>query len=240
MSVRLTPAPSASSNKGKARSVQHGFLWVGIIAPVLFAAVFTIDGLLKSGYSASDEAISYLDLGTSGWIQRANFILFGLLLLVFLVGYVRRMRPIFGQIRLTIASIFFVISDLGWMMAGFCVPNPYLAPQVPWPGVLHQISVIVAFLPFAIACFILGVKSIRTRGWRIYGGYSLIFSLPLVIFSFGTITYLMNQNMFGNVNSPGSGTMQRVGLLVGPLAWYAISALLVMLRTNRKVEIERI
>jgi uncharacterized membrane protein len=97
-------------------------------------------------------------------------------------------------------------------------------------------AVIIAFLPFAIACFILGAKSIRTRGWRIYGGYSLIFVLPLVIFSLGTIAYLINQNAFGNVNSPGSGTMNRIGLLVGPLAWYVISALLAMLRANQKVE----
>ena len=234
MSVRVTP--SVSTSREKANSAQRWLLWAGILAPVLFAFVFTIDGLLTHGYSAADEAISYLDLGTNGWIQRANFILFGLLLLAFLLGYVPRMRPILGQAWLTAASIFFVLSGLGWIMAGLFVPNPYLAPQVPWPGVLHQLSVIVAFLPFAIACFILGVKSVRTHRWRIYGVYSLIFVLPLVVFSLGTIAYLINQNTFGNVNSPGSGTMNRVGLLVGPLAWYVISALLAMLHANQKVK----
>ena len=46
--------------------------------------------------------------------------------------------------------------------------------------------------------------------------------------------YLINQNAFRNVNSPGSGTMNWIGLLVGPLAWYVISALLAMLRANPK------
>lgn len=212
MSVRAMSTKSGTQNQDWQST--RLFLWAGIIAPILFTVVFTLDGFLQPGYSASDEAISYLDLGTNGWIQRANFIVLGLLLLVFLVGYVRAMRPILGQTLLMVASIFFVLSDVGWIMAGLFIPNPYLAPQVPWPGILHQFSVIVAFLPFAIACLILGVKSIRTRGWRIYGIYSLIFVLPLVFFSFGTIAYLINQNAFGNVNSPGSGTMNRIGLLV--------------------------
>jgi len=85
---------------------------------------------------------------------------------------------------LSMASIFFVLSDLGWIIAGLFAPNPYLASQVPWPGILHQFSVIVAFHPFAIVFFILGVKSIRTHGWCIYRIYSLIFVLPLVILTF--------------------------------------------------------
>ena len=53
-----------------------------------------------------------------------------------------------------------------------------------------------------------------------------------MFFSFGTIAYLINQSTFGNVNSPGSGAMNRIGLLVGPLAWYVISALLALFRAN--------
>src|SRR5438105_11886442 len=63
------------------------YLWAGIIAPILFATVFTIDGALTPGYSAYNEAISYLDLGTYGWIQLANFIVFGVLLMASTVGY---------------------------------------------------------------------------------------------------------------------------------------------------------
>lgn len=217
MSVRVTL--SVFSSREKANSTQRWLLWAEIITPFLFAAAFTIDGLLTPGYSAADEAVSYLDLGIHGWIQRANFILFGLLLFAFLPGYISRVRPSLGQVWLTAASIFFVLSSLGWIMVGLFVPNPFLAPQVRWPGALHQLSVIVAFLLFATACFIPGVKSVRIHRWRIYGVYRLILVLPQVIFSPGTIAYLFNQNTFGNVNSPGNRTMNRVGLLVGPRAW---------------------
>jgi Protein of unknown function (DUF998) len=122
-------------------------LWVGIIAPILFATVFTIDGALTPGYSAYNEAISYLDLGTYGWIQRANFIVFGLLLMAFTVGYVKHMRSILeGRWLYTIASLF-VLSDLGWIMGGLFVPNPYLAPQNSGHALLHQVASIIVFLP---------------------------------------------------------------------------------------------
>jgi hypothetical membrane protein len=211
-------------------------LLLGVIAPVLFALVFLLDGAVTAGYSAADEAISYLDLGPHGWLQRANFILFGVLLLVFLAAFTSAMRPLFGATRLRLAIPFFVLSDFGWVTAGLFVPNPYLAPQVPWPGILHQFAVIVAFLPFAFASVILGTKAIQVRGWRVYGVYSILFALPLVVFSVGTIAYLVNQNTFGNVNSPGSGTMNRVALIVGPLAWYAISALLALRYTARSIQ----
>src|SRR5947209_9179575 len=89
----------------------HLCLWTGIISPILFAIVFMIDGFLKPGYSAYSEAISYLEVGTNGWIQQVNFILFGLLLSAFLVGYVRCMRPILGQRWLYAASAFLALSD---------------------------------------------------------------------------------------------------------------------------------
>ncbi|MGZ3611645.1 MAG: hypothetical protein ACXWOL_08925 [Ktedonobacteraceae bacterium] len=41
-----------------------------------------------------------------------------------------------------------------------------------------------------------------------------------------------------NVNSPGRGTMNRIGLLIGLLAWYVISARLALYRANpRKIEL---
>src|SRR5947209_16644746 len=99
----------------------HLCLWTGIISPILFAIVFMIDGFLKPGYSAYSEAISYLEVGTNGWIQRADFLLLGLLLLAFLVGYISRMRPILGAGWLYAASAFLLLSDLGCIMACFFI-----------------------------------------------------------------------------------------------------------------------
>lgn len=55
----------------------------GIIGPVLFVGVFTLAGFFQKDYSALKMHISALSLGPQGWIQRTNFMLFGLLLFVF-------------------------------------------------------------------------------------------------------------------------------------------------------------
>jgi len=231
MPVRVTP--SASTSREKVQSAQHLLLWAGIIAPILFAIVFMIDGFLKPGYSAYSEAISYLEVGTNGWIQRANFLLFGLLLLAFLVGYISRMRPILGPSWLYTASTFLLLSDLGWIMACFFIPNTYLAPQFIWPWMLHQIAASTVFIPFALACIVLGAKFVRTHRWRAYGVYSLIFGLVSLIYPIGIVAYLINPTAFGNVNSPNDGLINRIVLLLGPIAWYVITAALALLRADR-------
>jgi Protein of unknown function (DUF998) len=231
MSVRVTP--SASTAREKAPKAQQLLLCAGIIAPILFAIVFMIDGFLKPGYSAYSEAISYLEVGSNGWIQRANFLLIGLLLIAFLVGYISRMLPILGPGWLFAASTFLLLSDLGWIMACFFIPNTYLAPQFTWPWVLHQLAASTVFIPFALACIVLGAKFVGTRGWRAYGVYSLIFGLVSLIYPIGIVAYLFNPTAFGNVNSPNDGLINRIVLLLGPLAWYVITAVLALQHTDR-------
>ncbi len=174
----------------------------GIIAPILFAIVFTLDGFLTPGYSAFNEAISYLDLGVNGWIQRANFIIFGLLLMVFAVGYARYMRPIIPRRWLSVITTLLVLSDLGWVMAGLFVPNAYLSPQNNGHALVHQIAAIIVFLPFAIASLIQGIILVMTRGWRLYGVYCIIVGLIQAVFPIGTTVYFINPGIVGNVNSP--------------------------------------
>lgn len=226
MSVRGTPSVSIIGEKAK--SAQSRFLWAGIIAPILFATTFMIDGFLKPGYSADAEAISYLEVGANGWIQQANFILFGLLLLVFLIGYIQRMRPILGRAWLYAGCTFLALSDLGWILSGLFIPNPFLSPQFVWPAVLHQIAFDTVFLPLTIAWLILGVKCIFTRRWRVYGCYSFVIGLPLFAFSIISVVHLINPalvaGVVGNVNAPHDGIINRIMLAIAPIAWYLISA----------------
>jgi hypothetical protein len=60
--------------------------WAGMIGPVLFVAIFTIEGWLRSGYDARSMFVSELALGPRGWIQIVNFLVFGLLFLLFARG----------------------------------------------------------------------------------------------------------------------------------------------------------
>jgi hypothetical protein len=58
----------------------------GIIGPVLFVTVFTVEGWLRPGYDWRSMYVSELALGPRGWVQIANFALYGVLQLVFASG----------------------------------------------------------------------------------------------------------------------------------------------------------
>lgn len=205
-------------------------LGASIVAPILFALVVTVDGLVTPGYSAYNEALSYLSLGAYGWIQRVNFIVFGVLLLAFALGYTRAMRPILPRRWRNAVTACFFLSDLGWMLAGVFVPDAYLAPQDSTHAVLHQVASIIVFLPFALASLLQGARLVRTSGWRIYGGYCLVLGLIQAFFPLATTVYFFHPAIVGNVNSPGSGLFQRIAILIGPITWYLLLGCVLFVR----------
>ena len=58
----------------------------GVVGPLLFIAVFLIEGATRPGYSAWRNYVSDLALNNQGWEQVANFIVCGFLLIGFAVG----------------------------------------------------------------------------------------------------------------------------------------------------------
>jgi len=57
-------------------------LWLlicGTLGPLLFDAVYLIEGATRPGYDGWQQAISTLSLGPGGWLQQANFIGLGVL-----------------------------------------------------------------------------------------------------------------------------------------------------------------
>jgi hypothetical membrane protein len=66
--------------------VTHGLLACGVIGPLLFIAVFTIEGWLRPGYRARRHFVSSLSNGPRGWVQRVNFLQCGVLVLCFVAG----------------------------------------------------------------------------------------------------------------------------------------------------------
>jgi hypothetical protein len=58
----------------------------GVIGGPLFVAIFLIEGVTRAGYDPLRHLFSSLALGDSGWTQIANFVVAGLLTLVFAAG----------------------------------------------------------------------------------------------------------------------------------------------------------
>lgn len=66
----------------------------GIVGPVLFTATFLAQQWARRDtYDWVAEPVSNLEAGPHGWVQQANFVVFGVLMAAFAVGMARAMAP---------------------------------------------------------------------------------------------------------------------------------------------------
>ncbi len=74
------------------RGARRFAAWAGIIGPIVFVLIFTLEGFMRPGYEARTMFISELGLGPRGAIQCANFMFLGVLVLVFAWGVARELE----------------------------------------------------------------------------------------------------------------------------------------------------
>ena len=128
-------------------------LWTGIIAPILFVAIFLLEGWLRPGYEPLSMYVSALSLGPRGWIQIANFIIFGALFLVFT-------RAIAAEFRTGKASrgglILLIIIASCYLLSGPFVMDPANTSrdQMTIHGTLHGIFGGIVFTLMPLSCFV--------------------------------------------------------------------------------------
>src|SRR5260370_36925013 len=97
-----------SRGKGN-RSAQLCAL-AGIVGPIFFVLMFTIDGWLSPDYSPLRQTVSSLGATEpNAWIQNSNFVVFGLLLLAFAVGFSRQMRAVLSREALRTSTLLLVL-----------------------------------------------------------------------------------------------------------------------------------
>jgi len=137
----------------------------GMIGPVLFVATFTIEGWLRPGYDAVAMYISELSLGSRGWVQITNFVVFGALLLAFARGVAVELpdgkASRAGPILLAIIAGAFILSGPFVMDPATTVPE-----ELSLPGLVHLVLGAVVFSLFPASCFVLWRRFREDPKWR--------------------------------------------------------------------------
>jgi hypothetical membrane protein len=175
----------------------------GIIGPTLFTVLVAVESLLRPGYSQIYDDISYLGIGPFAIIQNVNFIVFGLLLLVFAVGFGRTVERSSGRRARGVAGIL-VISGLGVISAG-----------VSLLFVAYFAHILATFIAFGaiIAAQLLTWRSLRNntdgKTWGRYRAYSLLS---------GLLSLVLLAVFIYSLGTPYHGAMERVFVAV-PLVW---------------------
>jgi hypothetical protein len=187
------------------------FLWGGAVGGPLFVVAFLVEGATRVGYDPIRKPVSALALGQWGWVQQANFVVTGTLMLGFAIGLRGHHGSLWGSLLVGAYAV-------GLIGAGVFVTDPPGSPRVNVHGLLHNLFSLVVFTALPLACVVLAAGFARSGsvGWAIYSAASGVLVLAgLILFSlaFGGVVGLAGVG----------GLIQRGTILVG-WAWLALLA----------------
>ncbi|GAA1771909.1 DUF998 domain-containing protein [Agromyces humatus] len=164
-------------------AVTRSLLGWGVVAGPFYLIVAVVHAALKPGFDFSRHALSLLMLTDTGWIQTANLILTGLMIIAAAVGFARAVTP---------------NTRAGWVGAllgiyGLCLVGSGIFPPDPMAGfppgsssgdgslsaLLHLAFGAIGFLTLGIAAFIVAAWA-RSRGSRTAFVLSIVSGVAIV------------------------------------------------------------
>lgn len=206
-------------NKISNRHIQAG--WAGMIGSALFVIVFTIEGWLRPGYDWRSTFISELSIGPRGWIQIVNFIILGILFLVFTRGVAAEFQDgkasKWGPILLAIIGFSFLVS-------GPLVTDVASTPRdrMTLHGIFHGVFGALVFSLSPVSCFVFWHRFREDAKWQHLQGWTLaagiITTVAVVLLSAAT-----KQPVQPNAFTPRNGLIQRM-VIIPYLIWIFIFA----------------
>lgn len=172
-------------------------LLCGAIAGPLFIFVLLVQDYTRPGFDPRLDLLSLLSLGDWGWVQIVNFILAGLLNLLYAVGLWRRLHPGRGG---TWGPIFIGAYGLGLILVGIFRTDPAngFPPGVPtatqpsWHGAIHALGALFVFLLLAAALlvFVRLFLARKERWWAVYCLASAVLFLLIFFTGFTNATFM--------------------------------------------------
>jgi hypothetical membrane protein len=163
-------AVRVSEGRSERRSVIAAGALAGIVGPILFTVTFFVQGLFRlEEYDPVAEVVSALEAGPGGWVQQVNFVVFGLLTIVFAVGLHLGLR----QTRLgAIGPSLLVLSGMALVWAAVFPLREDAAGVTYDPG-LHIVGGMTFFLSSALGLIVVSRRLAADPSFRQLGGYAL-------------------------------------------------------------------
>jgi hypothetical protein len=196
--------------------------WAGMLGPLLFVIIFTVNGLLRPGYRALSTYISDLSIGPQGWIQIVNFLIFGVLLFIFALGVAAEFPT--GKASKGGVILLYILAAC-YFLSGPFVTDPIgtSQSQATIHGTIHGIFGAIVFLLMPITIFVF-LRRFRIdpnwqslRWWTL--GLGIITAVGLVLF-----TIISKAPSFQNTFTPWFGLLQR-SEIIPFMVWIFVFAL---------------
>jgi hypothetical membrane protein len=148
--------------------------WAGIAGPILFTATFLAQELARTAeYSPVAEPVSALEAGPGGWVQQANFVVFGLFTIAFAIGMHFGVRPapfgIVGPLQLAVSGVGLVLAAV--------LPLREDAAGVTYDPGGHIVAGVLFFATSSIGLVVLSRRLRRDPRWQGVAAYTLVAGL---------------------------------------------------------------
>jgi hypothetical membrane protein len=167
----------------------QSLLACGVVVGPFYLAVGLIQAFVRDGFDVTRHPLSLLANGPGGWVQTANFLLSGLMVIAAAVGLGRALQPqpravgwVLGCFGVgMIAAAVFPADPVD----GFPVGTPEGYPTtVSTSGVLHFVSAGIGFIALAVSCFVVAI-AMRHRKEPAMARLSFLSGLAVVFGFFG-------------------------------------------------------
>ncbi len=199
--------------------IQQILLFCGAVAGPLFVVVFLIEGALRANYDVLRQPVSALAIGNRGWVQQANFIVVGILMLAYAFGLNMALAAYGGSFWVPFLVGLYAIGLVG---AGiFVTDRTGIASNAPAPqkrdvaGAIHDLCSVIVFIPLFIVCFVCAhlFAASGSWGWELYSiTTGILFGVGFILFAKG---FAKNEKF--------AGLLQRLTIAIGWL-WLALVA----------------
>jgi hypothetical protein len=182
-----TPVRSTESRTGASSS--RFLLGCGVVAGPFYLAVGLAQAFLREGFDLARHPLSELANGRGGWVQSANFVLTGLLVLAAAAGLQRTLgrkaQAMSGFLGAFGASMIVAAVFHADPMDGFPVGTPLGPPaSLSTSATIHLAAGALGFLCLAISCF-LAARVLSRVSIRSLARLSLACGLIVVLGFFG-------------------------------------------------------
>ena len=164
-------AGKAPATCDSAERTTKSLLGYGVLAGPFYVLVALVQALTRPGFDLAHDDVSLLSNGGLGWIQIANFVITGLMVIAFAVGVRRALRT---GVAATWGPRLLGLFGLGLVGAGLFVADPMNGFPAGTPaghatvlslhGTLHIASAGIGFLGLVAACVVLA-RRISSEGW---------------------------------------------------------------------------
>ena len=197
---------------------QQIYVLCGIAIPIVFTLLIIVESLLRPGYSQISNFISDLGVGPYSLIQNMNFIISGILSIVFAIvlgaslpanrsGKATKWMVILFGLGTIFAGVALILS---WIYFGES-PTNYVF------YLYHTLASFIAFLTI-IAAQILTWQALKKSDSTIWGNY------PIYSLVSGLLSIILLIVFMSTFSSPYTGLTERLFVAV-PLIWLGITGL---------------